>query len=70
MLLYITFAADMFVTFLFTAEMIVKMHIRGIYKEPNGYFRDRWCRFDATMAFFLWTSVILQMFEMMNVAPQ
>lgn len=29
---YLTFIFDLIVTFLFTAEMIAKMHIRGIYK--------------------------------------
>jgi hypothetical protein len=29
---YITFCCDLIVTFLFTAEMIAKMHIRGILK--------------------------------------
>ena len=31
-LMYLTFVIDLFVTFLFTAEMIAKMHIRGVYK--------------------------------------
>ncbi|XP_035712749.1 sodium leak channel non-selective protein isoform X2 [Folsomia candida] len=68
-LLIFTFVADLVVTFLFTAEMIVKMHVRGIFKKPNGYFRDRWCRFDCIMVFFLWTSLVLQMFEMMGLVP-
>lgn len=29
---YVTFTCDLIVTFLFTAEMIAKMHIRGIIK--------------------------------------
>ena len=29
---YITFSLDLIVTFLFTAEMIAKMHIRGVLK--------------------------------------
>lgn len=29
---YVTFVCDLVVTFLFTAEMIAKMHIRGILK--------------------------------------
>lgn len=29
---YVTFVCDLVVTFLFTAEMIAKMHIRGIVK--------------------------------------
>ena len=33
---YVTFSLDLVVTFLFTAEMLAKMHIRGIIKV--GYF--------------------------------
>lgn len=29
---YVTFSLDLIVTFLFTAEMIAKMHIRGVWK--------------------------------------
>ena len=32
LLLYITFAVDLIVTFAFSAELIAKMHIRGIIK--------------------------------------
>lgn len=31
-LMYVTFSIDMVITFLFTAEMIAKMHIRGAWK--------------------------------------
>ena len=31
-LMYVTFGIDLCVTFLFTAEMIAKMHIRGIIR--------------------------------------
>lgn len=31
-LVYVTFVIDVLVTFCFTAEMIAKMHIRGIFK--------------------------------------
>jgi len=33
---YITFCCDLVVTFLFTAEMIAKMHIRGILKVNDS----------------------------------
>ncbi|UYV62375.1 hypothetical protein LAZ67_2000328 [Cordylochernes scorpioides] len=59
-LVYFTFLADAFVTLLFSAEMIAKMHIRGVIMGDNPYLKDRWCQFDATMVFFLWISVILQ----------
>ncbi|XP_063985315.1 sodium leak channel NALCN isoform X1 [Diachasmimorpha longicaudata] len=67
---YMTFALDLIITFLFTAEMIAKMHIRGILKRDNAYLKDYWCQFDATMVLFLWFSVILQMFEMLEFVPK
>ncbi|XP_077301689.1 sodium leak channel non-selective protein na [Arctopsyche grandis] len=67
---YFTFSCDFIVTFLFTAEMIAKMHIRGILKGEVPYLKDHWCQFDASMVFFLWVSVILQMFEMPGVVPR
>ncbi|VEN39964.1 unnamed protein product [Callosobruchus maculatus] len=65
-----TFIVDSVVTILFTAEMIAKMHIRGILKGDRPYLKDHWCQFDASMVFFLWVSVILQVFEILNVVPQ
>ncbi|CAH1967575.1 unnamed protein product [Acanthoscelides obtectus] len=65
-----TFIVDSIVTILFTAEMIAKMHIRGILKGDRPYLKDHWCQFDASMVFFLWVSVILQVFEILNVVPQ
>ncbi|XP_071140116.1 sodium leak channel NALCN-like isoform X2 [Mytilus edulis] len=67
---YLTFIFDLIVTFLFTAEMIAKMHIRGIYKGENAYLKDRWCKFDGFMVLFLWVSVILQVFEMTDIVQQ
>ncbi|EGI66812.1 Sodium leak channel non-selective protein [Acromyrmex echinatior] len=63
---YVTFICDLIVTFLFTAEMIAKMHIRGILKRDKSYLKDHWCQFDGFMVIFLWLSVILQMFEMLG----
>ncbi|XP_076223619.1 sodium leak channel non-selective protein na [Nomia melanderi] len=63
---YVTFVCDLIVTFLFTAEMIAKMHIRGILKKDKSYLKDHWCQFDGSMVVFLWLSVILQMFEMLG----
>lgn len=34
---YLTFICDTTVTLLFSAEMIAKMHIRGILKVTDGY---------------------------------
>lgn len=66
----ITFAVDCSVTLLFTAEMIAKMHIRGILKGDVAYLKDHWCQFDASMVFFLWVSVLLQMFELTGIVPR
>ncbi|XP_039764924.1 sodium leak channel non-selective protein isoform X4 [Pararge aegeria] len=84
----VTFAVDCCVTLLFTAEMIAKMHIRGILKYSKyrkvlnyykiviacqgdvAYLKDHWCQFDASMVFFLWVSVLLQMFELTGIVPR
>ncbi|XP_014279974.1 sodium leak channel NALCN isoform X3 [Halyomorpha halys] len=67
---YVTFWCDFVITFLFTAEMIAKMHIRGILRGEVPYLKDHWCQFDASMVFFLWVSVILQMFEVLGIVPR
>ncbi|KAK3094316.1 hypothetical protein FSP39_000242 [Pinctada imbricata] len=68
-LMYVTFTADLVVTFVFTAEMIAKMQIRGIIKGEAPYIKDRWCQFDGCMVLFLWISVILQVLEMTTLVP-
>lgn len=122
---YFTFICDTTVTMLFTAEMIAKMHIRGILKVSTlcirplssrfitlpcnfyslrfvrlfcaseclpalygcvcvcvcawkqkslqgdvPYFRDHWCQFDATMVVFLWISITLHVFELLEVVAK
>ncbi|KAG8230126.1 hypothetical protein J437_LFUL010618, partial [Ladona fulva] len=67
---YITFCVDLVVTFLFTAEMIAKMHIRGILKGEVPYLKDHWCQFDASMVLLLWISIILQMFELLSIVAR
>lgn len=37
---YVTFTLDTLLMFLYTAEMIAKMHIRGIIKVPLAVLRD------------------------------
>lgn len=67
---YVTFIVDIAITLLFTAEMIVKMHIRGIWKKlmnSSPYFRDYWCLFDASMVLSLWMSVTLQIFQLLEI---
>ncbi|KAG7268715.1 hypothetical protein CRUP_025178 [Coryphaenoides rupestris] len=63
---YVTFTLDTLLMFLYTAEMIAKMHIRGIIKGDNSYGKDRWCMFDGFMVFFIWVSLVLQMFGTFN----
>ncbi|KAJ3664869.1 hypothetical protein Zmor_000408 [Zophobas morio] len=67
---WITFSVDIVVTILFTSEMVAKMHIRGILKGEKPYLKDHWCQFDASMVFFLWISVILQVFEILGTVPR
>ncbi|KAJ8012504.1 hypothetical protein DPEC_G00043510 [Dallia pectoralis] len=67
---YVTFTLDMLLMFLYTAEMIAKMHIRGIIKGDNSYVKDRWCMFDGFMVFFLWVSLVLQVFEIAELVGQ
>ncbi|XP_065924032.1 sodium leak channel NALCN isoform X6 [Magallana gigas] len=66
-LMYVTFIFDLIVTFLFSAEMLAKMHIRGIVKGEAPYIKDRWCQFDGFMVLCLWMSLILQVFEMTKI---
>uniref|UniRef100_A0AAR2IUH1 Sodium leak channel NALCN n=1 Tax=Pygocentrus nattereri TaxID=42514 RepID=A0AAR2IUH1_PYGNA len=67
---YVTFTLDTMLMFLYTAEMIAKMHIRGIIKGDNSYVKDRWCMFDGFMVVFLWVSLVLQVFEIAEIVDQ
>uniref|UniRef100_A0A8C3R421 Sodium leak channel, non-selective n=1 Tax=Cyanoderma ruficeps TaxID=181631 RepID=A0A8C3R421_9PASS len=67
---YVTFALDTLLMFLYTAEMIAKMHIRGIVKGDSSYVKDRWCVFDGFMVFCLWVSLVLQVFEIAEIVDQ
>uniref|UniRef100_A0A3Q2EIL4 Sodium leak channel NALCN n=1 Tax=Cyprinodon variegatus TaxID=28743 RepID=A0A3Q2EIL4_CYPVA len=67
---YVTFTLDTLLMFLYTAEMIAKMHIRGIIKGDNSYVKDRWCVFDGFMVFFIWVSLVLQVFEIAKLVDQ
>ncbi|XP_049340645.1 sodium leak channel non-selective protein isoform X4 [Astyanax mexicanus] len=67
---YVTFTLDTLLMFLYTAEMIAKMHIRGIIKGDNSYVKDRWCMFDGFMVVFLWVSLVLQVFEIAELVDQ
>jgi sodium leak channel non-selective protein len=67
---FLTLFCDVSVGLLFTAEMISKIHIRGFLKGENPYLKSRWCQFDASMCFFLWVSVILQVLQTMAIVPR
>ncbi|XP_062711996.1 sodium leak channel NALCN isoform X2 [Aedes albopictus] len=67
---YLTLCSDTVVTLLFTAEMIAKIHIRGLIRGEAPYLKDHWCQFDASMVFFLWASVVLHIFEMLGILPK
>ncbi|XP_063698698.1 sodium leak channel NALCN isoform X3 [Culicoides brevitarsis] len=64
---YFTIICDVICVLAFTAEMLAKMHARGICRGEKPYFKDHWCQFDASMVFFLWISVILQGLEMSHI---
>lgn len=56
---YVTFVIDIFVTLVFSAEFISKVHSRGF----KAYTHDRWSQFDAIMLFCLYISLALHVFE-------
>lgn len=41
-----------------------------IFQGDVAYLKDHWCQFDASMVFFLWVSVLLQMFELTGIVPR
>lgn len=41
-----------------------------IFQGDVAYLKDHWCQFDASMVFFLWVSVLLQMFELTAIVPR
>uniref|UniRef100_A0A1I8FE24 Ion_trans domain-containing protein n=1 Tax=Macrostomum lignano TaxID=282301 RepID=A0A1I8FE24_9PLAT len=63
-LAYVTFGVDLAVALLFTAEIVTRMKLRGVWRGPEAYFRHGWCRFDFSMTLFLWLSIGLQSFEL------
>uniref|UniRef100_A0A3B4G165 Sodium leak channel NALCN n=1 Tax=Pundamilia nyererei TaxID=303518 RepID=A0A3B4G165_9CICH len=36
----------------------------------NSYVKDRWCMFDGFMVFFIWVSLVLQVFEIAELVDQ
>ena len=69
-LIYVTFGVDVFVTLCFTAEMLAKMTIRGLFRGEHAYIRDRWSQFDFVMVIFHWISIALHCFEMNGYVPE
>lgn len=67
-LLYVTFVSDCICLVAFTVEMVAKINHMGLFHDEKAYLKDKWCRFDATMCFFIWISVILQTFEILHIA--
>lgn len=59
-LMLITFVIDIVTGVVFTIEMIFKIYSRGLFRGSSPYAKDRWCQFDASMVFFIWISIILQ----------
>ena len=57
---YITYILDWITLVVFTAEMVTKIHHMGLISDEKAYLKDKWARFDASMCFFIWISVILQ----------
>ncbi|XP_022100553.1 sodium leak channel non-selective protein-like isoform X1 [Acanthaster planci] len=64
---YITFVMDIIVCVIFTAEMIAKMHMKGVIRGEAPYLKDNWCVFDAIMVLLVWVSVALQFFQLIEV---
>lgn len=59
-LMLITFIVDIITGIVFTIEIVFKIYSRGLFNGPSPYAKDRWCQFDATMVFFIWISILLQ----------
>ena len=57
---YLTYVTDWITLVIFTAEMVTKIHHLGLISDEKSYLKDKWCKFDASMCFFIWISVILQ----------
>lgn len=67
-LLYVTYLTDWVCALVFLLEMITKIREKGLLYRDSAYLKDRWCQFDSTMLFFLFTSIILQTLEIWGVA--
>lgn len=66
-LMAVTFAVDLISGLVFSLEMALKIRSRSFISGPKAYARDRWCQFDASMVLFIWISVLLQVFELLEI---
>lgn len=60
---YVTLVVDSIVTLLLALEMVAKMHMRGIFKGDNAYWKDHWCIFDGIMVIFHIISLIIHVIQ-------
>uniref|UniRef100_A0A1I8FS93 Ion_trans domain-containing protein n=1 Tax=Macrostomum lignano TaxID=282301 RepID=A0A1I8FS93_9PLAT len=68
LLAFLTFGTDVTIALIFTAEMLTKMKLKGIFKGPDAFFKQTWSKFDVAMIIFLWISVALHSFEVKYIA--
>lgn len=54
----------------FLTIILFFLHFQKSLQGDVPYFRDHWCQFDATMVIFLWQSIILQLFEVLEIVPK
>ncbi|CAK9304150.1 unnamed protein product [Gordionus sp. m RMFG-2023] len=62
-LTYLTFGVDIFCSLIFTIELFQKLS----EKNPTLCWKNKWTRFDLVMVICLWSSLILQMVEIMKI---
>lgn len=54
----------------FVMKLKITIDLYDFLQGDRPYLKDHWCQFDASMVFFLWISVILQVFEMLSIVPR
>ena len=60
---YITLVLDIVVAVVFTTEMVAQIKMWGLWKKQKAYLRRSQCVFDASMLFFIFVSIVLQVVE-------
>ncbi|XP_071839372.1 sodium leak channel NALCN-like isoform X2 [Apostichopus japonicus] len=61
-----TLIVDSVITLLLALEMVAKMHMRGVFRGPNAYWKDHWCTFDGIMVIFHAISILIQALQIAN----